>query len=563
MIIMAATSSISHGALETAVISGRVIADRPNGTMRREITLRLLDEREDSIDDAILVDLDAEASPGTSIWMGIKRLRQLICPGVRLRIEAIRLSKEDERKSNSTVLLATRIQLVSVLPTAPYLAQLLSFPVEVLQQIFSRRFEEVENNPSLKTQLPQGLVSALAPCSADECQQLILYCQTERAEGKAVTLFKQPKLRQLSRRLQVHQNGGKAPLKPPSAPRTSRDVWGALVRFETRWCRKSDGEPNEYFFHPRTSSYTTGSDTRTTEGATDVSCHKGDSLIYGDVNVDPSKNLPDPNDERRQRYVDERKRPQVQSMLALIRSVLPPRCSDASLHVVEIGGGRGYLAMAVAACFDLEYSNVHVTVVDNNESSLASGRHLAEAVNLANNMSFVLCNVSDASQMESLRQHRLSCPFDVVVGLHCCGGLAEAAIELAIESEASFCVSTCCFRSNLELASLTRLAEEMVQTNDSLLPSQIPVLPDSQAQGDDDRAAKHRDDSTLVSRLAVRVGGKGQHRAARAYNAMRLVAAEKRFERLRTRRRLQTWQETFPVEISVQNRVLMGCYDDM
>ena len=45
----------------------------------------------------------------------------------------------------------------------------------------------------------------------------------------------------------------------------------------------------------------------------------------------------------------------------------------------------------------------------------------------------------------------------VVIGLHCCGGLSEASVELAAECNAAagFCVCTCCFCSNPELATLT------------------------------------------------------------------------------------------------------------
>ena len=44
---------------------------------------------------------------------------------------------------------------------------------------------------------------------------------------------------------------------------------------------------------------------------------------------------------------------------------------------------------------------------------------------------------------------------DIVCGLHCCGGLSERALELAIHASAHFAVCTCCFCSNPELASLT------------------------------------------------------------------------------------------------------------
>ena len=100
---------------------------------------------------------------------------------------------------------------------------------------------------------------------------------------------------------------------------------------------------------------------------------------------------------------------------------------------------------------------MHVTVVDCNKSSLQAGKASAEAAGLVDNMEFVYCDLSDSSQVQELLKRQ---EFDLVLGLHCCGGLAETAVELAIQCRADFCVSTCCFRSNPELASLTRLAEE-------------------------------------------------------------------------------------------------------
>ena len=180
--------------------------------------------------------------------------------------------------------------------------------------------------------------------------------------------------------------------------------------------------------------------------------------------------------------------------------------------------------------------------MDNNESSLDAGRCAATTAGLESCMTFLLCDVSDVSEMATLLPNIIT-SFDLVFGLHCCGGLAEAAVELALKYRASFCISTCCFRSNRHLASLTRLA--------------------GANQGDVD----------LVSTLAVMAGSQGQHRAMRALNAMRLVTAEQQFQSLimindddrnmmqdafSATPTLTTWQEAFPVRYSVQNRILVG-----
>ena len=94
------------------------------------------------------------------------------------------------------------------------------------------------------------------------------------------------------------------------------------------------------------------------------------------------------------------------------------------------------------------------------------------------------------------------------------------------------------------------------------------------------RREQHVKDREAIAALAVSTQMLGQHRAMRALNAMRLVVAESVFEQhtlgqkrhqqeadeqsRQTRpqsaqsRRLRTWQESFPVFFSVQNRVLVG-----
>ena len=140
--------------------------------------------------------------------------------------------------------------------------------------------------------------------------------------------------------------------------------------------------------------------------------------------------------------------------------------------------------MAVAAAF---WDNqVHVTVLDENETSLQAAEKQAAEAGLSEHMSFVLHRI-EGNNLSSLMVQLPD--VDVVFGLHCCGGLAEAAVELAIQLNASaFCISTCCFRSNHMLASLSQLAAETSSYS----------------------AQEHQRDLRLVSRLATRVGGKGQ-----------------------------------------------------
>lgn len=68
----------------------------------------------------------------------------------------------------------------------------------------------------------------------------------------------------------------------------------------------------------------------------------------------------------------------------------------------------------------------------------------------------------DNNAQQTLNQQTL-CTFDkyqpvvdIVVGLHCCGGLSEVALNVAAASHASFLVCTCCFCSHPQLALLTK-----------------------------------------------------------------------------------------------------------
>lgn len=176
------------------------------------------------------------------------------------------------------------------------------------------------------------------------------------------------------------------------------------------------------------------------------------------------------------------------------------------VHLVDVGGGRGDLALV--CCLALG-AGVKITVLDNNAPSLEAGRQRAAALGLADStISFVEGSVlsllmngtatdtptnttaaekaaatndvqetaAAATEEEESSQNSddlkvapssrpasssLSVkPADVVFGLHCCGGLSEAALSLAIAQRASFAICTCCFRSHPSLALLTTPKEQ-------------------------------------------------------------------------------------------------------
>jgi len=108
----------------------------------------------------------------------------------------------------------------------------------------------------------------------------------------------------------------------------------------------------------------------------------------------------------------------------------PPR----TVHLANIGGGRGDLANAVAVHFAHPHVwqriAARVTVMDNNKSSLAAERKRLLAINLDKHILFVLCDLSKEEKVDKVLGD--AGRFNLVFSLHCCGGLAETAVELAL-----------------------------------------------------------------------------------------------------------------------------------
>jgi len=296
--------------------------------------------------------------------------------------------------------------------------------------------------------------------------------------------------------------------------------------------------------------------------------------------IDPLLNLPDglseKEEQRRREYINHRKRPQVLWMIELIKRLLSlvkeGKCEmlskyeyqgkeTASLnpcfHCVDVGGGRGDLALGLATALG---ESVRVTVLDVNESSLAAGRDRASVAGLAN-MQFHLCDVQEFATSNGGDDNEI----DLVFGLHCCGGLTEAALELAARTSAAFAVASCCFRSNRHLGTLGKMADSMSITSASLSFS-TEVAHEGSIQYSS--ASDHEIDRDRACLLAVWQGFHGQARAQRAVNAARLRACEAYYKDLCTnddapakcirRPEIETWLEEFPSKYSKQNSVLIG-----
>ena len=100
--------------------------------------------------------------------------------------------------------------------------------------------------------------------------------------------------------------------------------------------------------------------------------------------------------------------------------------------VIDIGGGRGDLCLAVASAFP----HISVILIDVNIVALEHGRNRATALNLTN-LSFH--SELPLELVTASRSHSL------FLGLHTCGGLTDAVITSAIKAKASFIIVPCCY----------------------------------------------------------------------------------------------------------------------
>lgn len=157
--------------------------------------------------------------------------------------------------------------------------------------------------------------------------------------------------------------------------------------------------------------------------------------------------------EERKRYLAEKKRPQVAAMIKTIQQLVcsmhkDPR-SDA-LIFVDVGGGRGDLALAVVEHFP----RCSMVMVDVNAAALQSAQIEAEQRGVAERITFL--NVpwgttvpADVSEAVAALQTQ-GVPV-VVIGLHACGGLSDALLQACGAHGWSFCCCPCCFASNKKL----------------------------------------------------------------------------------------------------------------
>ncbi len=206
-------------------------------------------------------------------------------------------------------------------------------------------------------------------------------------------------------------------------------------------------------------------------------------------------------------FVGMKKAPQIQWITALVSTIMPKL--GPSPLLIEIGGGRGGLADALASAFPL----ARVVSIDGSPAAVAAGSR--DSAHLGN-LQFVCAQLPGVN----LEQLGLSAPA-IVLGLHSCGGLTDAALSFALESRAgAFLFVPCCATKNKAL------------------------------WGDDGD-----EELGTVRRLAESPDRSISERAMRVLNNARLARAADKFDWFTTRYLLM------PRELSARNHVILGIRD--
>lgn len=137
----------------------------------------------------------------------------------------------------------------------------------------------------------------------------------------------------------------------------------------------------------------------------------------------------------RQEYLQSKKHPHVAWFLQRILSF--PSAQSLRHVVVDVGGGRGDLAIALAIGLG---EKTRVTVVDMNESSLEAGRAFAEQCGVGEQMNWICQDFTAFAAGKYVEDD-----VDMVVALHACGNFTDHALDFAVRQRGSFLICPCCY----------------------------------------------------------------------------------------------------------------------
>jgi Methyltransferase domain len=244
-------------------------------------------------------------------------------------------------------------------------------------------------------------------------------------------------------------------------------------------------------------------------------------------------------------YLVTKKWPQIDWMVQRIAQMVQHHRDGRQFgHILDIGGGRGDLALALLACqaaqaattngagvdsseSPLRNAKTIISMVDRNASSVAAGRAAADAWNQRSDaatvadtrLHFIAADIADyAADPQRYYNPDHPPPVDLVVALHACGNLSDVALDYATQRQCSFLICPCCYTKRFlvlpprstaatvhgELFSKSESETKFVE--DASDPETIPV-----------------DTMAVLSRLAeLNEHASVRHRAALIINATRL-----------------------------------------
>jgi protein-L-isoaspartate O-methyltransferase len=230
-----------------------------------------------------------------------------------------------------------------------------------------------------------------------------------------------------------------------------------------------------------------------------------------------------------------KKRPQLEWMVQEICNVAKshPEFGKRTLHILDIGGGKGKLANYLAQSLGPELVQVHV--VDIAAGAIANGAMRAKRLKVEN----VQYQVADASQFIPEKQG-----MDMVVALHACGHLSDVALAHAVQNKAhGFVICPCCFSSNLFLR-VPASARDSKQTRQMSVEEFLDIAP--LAWTALKSVAEVQGDATLASQ--------GIHTIC----AVRAEAVAKQLESSDNVKEMQIEIKSFPIQYSTRNICLVG-----
>ena len=239
---------------------------------------------------------------------------------------------------------------------------------------------------------------------------------------------------------------------------------------------------------------------------------------------------------RRVRYLQDKKWPQIQWIVQRLQSLQQMRKFR---HVLDVGGGRGDLATAIA----LALEGAHVTVVDFNQSSLQAGKTFAQQLSLnEDRMTFQCADfaVFCKGYTAKVNSHNDKPPIDAVVALHACGDLSDLALQFASQQRATFVICPCCYTkryiANFEPCWIQRYKEKYYfqcqpTNNDSEVPSDVAMTNNEDGTGniiseeeasDSNRPLAEAEAATIQRLAELNERPEISHRAMHVINSLRL-----------------------------------------